>query len=339
MSNCRLTWPFSLAERDRQVKLNPTIDFVAGTLAGMTSLAVGYPLDTVKVRFQSPEIASKYRSTFHAVTTIIREERFVGLYKGIASPLTTAPLMNGIVFASYRFFLKLQLPSADTTPTLTQIALAGAGTGVVGSLLVTPVEHVKIRQQACLTPTSAGQVALQIFRQGGIPALYRGVTATALRDTGYGAYFAAYEATCRFFTPSNRLPASSDILGQVENEITELPWAALLLAGGLAGIAGWIVTFPFDVVKTRMQGNDAVDISSKANKQASEVKAHTTHVRRSDSARVNDPYRNTISTIIHSFRTEGIAVFFRGLAPTLIRAIPVNMVTFATFEAVVHTLS
>ena len=107
----------------------------------------------MKVRFQSPEIASKYRSTFHAVTTIIREERFVGLYKGIASPLvrvclsymsfnpaddydnlqTTAPLMNGIVFASYRFFLKLQLPSADTTPTLTQIALAGAGTGVVGS--------------------------------------------------------------------------------------------------------------------------------------------------------------------------------------------------------------
>ena len=41
----------------------------------------------VKVRFQSPAIARKYHSTFHAITTIIREERFIGLYKGITSPL------------------------------------------------------------------------------------------------------------------------------------------------------------------------------------------------------------------------------------------------------------
>lgn len=41
----------------------------------------------MKVRFQSPEIASKYRSTFQAIATIVREERFIGLYKGITSPL------------------------------------------------------------------------------------------------------------------------------------------------------------------------------------------------------------------------------------------------------------
>jgi hypothetical protein len=76
----------------------------------MASLVVGFPFDTgmsifrslsdivytisflyfriqVKVRFQSPAIAKKYHSTFHAITTIIREERFIGLYKGITSPL------------------------------------------------------------------------------------------------------------------------------------------------------------------------------------------------------------------------------------------------------------
>ena len=41
----------------------------------------------VKVRFQNPHIASKYRSTVHAFFTIVREERIRGLYRGIAAPL------------------------------------------------------------------------------------------------------------------------------------------------------------------------------------------------------------------------------------------------------------
>lgn len=41
--------------------------------------------------------------------------------------------MNGLVFASYRFFMKLQLDSSESIPTLTQIAIAGAGSGIVSS--------------------------------------------------------------------------------------------------------------------------------------------------------------------------------------------------------------
>jgi solute carrier family 25 (mitochondrial carnitine/acylcarnitine transporter), member 20/29 len=41
----------------------------------------------VKVRFQTPDLRQKYSSTFHALSTIVKEEKFVGLYKGITSPL------------------------------------------------------------------------------------------------------------------------------------------------------------------------------------------------------------------------------------------------------------
>ena len=71
---------------------------------GIAGLIVGHPFDTskhqnfspwssfhwknaVKVRFQSPTIAGKYSSTFHAFASIIHEERFAGLFKGITSPL------------------------------------------------------------------------------------------------------------------------------------------------------------------------------------------------------------------------------------------------------------
>ena len=34
-------------------------------------------------------MAARYHSTSHAIATIIREERFIGLYKGITSPLVS----------------------------------------------------------------------------------------------------------------------------------------------------------------------------------------------------------------------------------------------------------
>jgi len=189
-----------------------------------------------------------------------------------------------------------------------------------------------------LTPTTARRMALQILREGGIPSLYRGLTATALRDCGYGAYFAVYETTCRYFSRPTGPSESSTILSQVETEMTRLSWAALLLAGGLAGVAGWVATFPFDVVKTRVQGSQPIPVISTT---ALALPSGIAQPLLAREVFVNDinPYRTTISAIIHSYRNEGMGVFFRGLSPTLIRAFPVNMVTFATFEAVVHFLS
>ncbi|KAG2021029.1 carnitine/acyl carnitine carrier, variant 3 [Coprinopsis cinerea AmutBmut pab1-1] len=285
--------------------------------------------------------------------------------------------MNGLVFASYRFLMKLQLENADDTPTLTQIALAGAGSGIVSSLITTPTELIKIRQQSIPTPSTARQVAWQIFRESGIKGLYRGITATALRDTGYGAYFFAvstyshsslahkhakgisyrqYEATCRLFAPPAR--NSSDIMAHVESEVSTLSWPALLFAGGVAGIAGWLFTFPFDVVKTRIQASKPIYSTPSG---AGLPHHHVNRLARGYATatlstpllhgllpertvakvvpRDTNPYRSTWSTIVNSYRSEGVGVFFRGLSPTLIRAIPVNMVTFATFEACVAAFS
>lgn len=109
---------------------------------------------TVKVRFQDPNTSARYSGTFNAVSTIMREERFSGLYKGIMSPMVRAPtrcilwngiyditqatcaLLNGLVFSSYRFLMKAQLSDDRTTPSLGQIFLAGAGTGMIGSYVV-----------------------------------------------------------------------------------------------------------------------------------------------------------------------------------------------------------
>lgn len=63
----------------------------------------------------------------------------------------------------------------------------------------------------------------------------------------------------------------------------------------MAGVAGWLVTFPLDVVKTRVQSTPGPADAP------------------------GNPYRSTWSTVVASYRAEGLGVFFRGLAPTLIR--------------------
>ncbi|PBK60609.1 mitochondrial carrier, partial [Armillaria solidipes] len=330
-------------------ELNPLLDFFAGTISGIAGLVVGYPFDTVKVRFQNPEMTGKYRSTMHALATIIKEERFIGMYKGITSPLATAALMNGLVFASYRFFMKIQLENNSSIPTLTQIALAGAGSGIVSSIVTTPTELIKIRQQSLLVSSSTYEVILDILRKNGIRGLYRGMAATALRDLGYGSYFFAYEATSRYFTPVPDSPLHPSeiqlLLSQVDGQVRTPSWAAMLLAGGVAGIGeiaspvvycfsvGWMTTFPLDVVKTRMQSTESLHTSSISSPNTGSSPSSPLLPPRAN------PYRTVWSTIVASYQAEGLAVFFRGLAPTLIRAVPVNMATFATFEAVIHWFS
>lgn len=123
--------------------------------------------------------------------------------------------------------------------------------------MTTPTELIKIRQQSLLVPSSTYEVILDILRKNGIRGLYRGMTATALRDLGYGSYFFAvhfyvslsmsislresqYEATSRYFTPVPDSPLHPSeiqiLLSQVDGQVRTPSWTAMLLAGGVAGI-------------------------------------------------------------------------------------------------------
>ncbi|KAG1857359.1 mitochondrial carrier domain-containing protein [Suillus subalutaceus] len=304
---------------------DPTTDFIAGTTAGIVGLLIAHPFDTVKVRLQNPDLSSRYHSVSHAFATIIREERFSGLYKGIASPLATCAFMNGLVFASYKFFLKAQMVDGSI-PSLTEVAIAGSCCGVAMSIFATPIELIKIRQQNMLESglgsVSASKLIYTIHREHGLKGLFRGLTATAFRDLGYGAYFFGYEASSRYLTSLS--PGLNGSTSLSDSSQRSIPLWMLFISGGVAGVVGWLPTFPMDVVKTRMQSTETPGARS---------------IMRPEVTTGDNPYRTTISTIQHSYRTGGAGGFLRGLSPTMLRAIPVNMATFAVYETVVGILS
>jgi len=175
------------------------------------------------------------------------------------------------------------------------------------------MELIKIRQQNTLGNTqlpTTRQVALEIWRKGGVRGLYRGFTSTALRDLGFGTYFGTYEATCKFLQskPPPQRPITSSLhaanhgsaFGELEFTETKLSWGKLMIAGGLAGVTSWLSTFPLDVIKSRVQS--------------------TEWVRPSVDGVVN-PYNNTISAFRSTLAELGPKGLFAGLSPTLIRLV------------------
>lgn len=82
-------------------------------------------------------------------------------------------------------------------------------------------------------------------------------------------------------------------------------WGGVLLAGGMSGMVGWSIGTPMDVIKARLQ---------------------------MDGARETRRYKGFYHCVRETARAEGVGVFFRSLGINCVRAFPVNMVVFATYE-------
>ncbi|XP_054710512.1 mitochondrial basic amino acids transporter-like [Uloborus diversus] len=279
------------------------VDFFAGCLGGCAGVLVGHPFDTVKVRLQTQDCNNKiYRGTFHCISTIIKQESYQGLYKGMSSPMAGLAAVNAIVFGVYGNIVR----SSSSPNSLLNQFMAGSAAGFVQSFVTSPMELAKTRMQ--LQGQSDPNIRLpywkkkrvlyknpldcliKTFRNDGLFGFYRGLATTIMRDApGFGVYFAGYEFLTEKVTDSK---------GNVNT-------LSLLCVGGLAGVMSWIVIYPFDVIKSRLQV-DGMDGGAKK-------------------------YKGFLDCVKKSHKTEGLTVFTRGLNSTIIRAFPTNAATFAVF--------
>jgi len=166
------------------------------------------------------------------------------LYKGLTSPLAGVAIVNACLFGVYGFLLSNQLKQPDDIPTIGQIFWAGAGSGAINTIVSCPVELAKIRLQMQKEATTQHRYRgsldclRQIYGKGGLRACFLGFNSTIIREVpSYGAYFASYEAFCRAFAENG--------------DVASLSGPRLMVAGGLAGIAGWISTYPIGTICLR----------------------------------------------------------------------------------------
>ncbi|KAF8449670.1 mitochondrial tricarboxylate transporter [Terfezia claveryi] len=82
-------------------KLGAVPTFGIGAIAGIVTVYVTQPLDSVKTRMQSIEAKKEYRNSLHCAMRIVREEGVRTLWSGAVPRLARLMMSGGIVFTMY----------------------------------------------------------------------------------------------------------------------------------------------------------------------------------------------------------------------------------------------
>ncbi|CAO1623072.1 unnamed protein product [Parajaminaea phylloscopi] len=246
-------------------KLSPPsyATLLSGGLSGLTSCVLLQPLDLLKTRLQQAhsnhaELGGKTRRLVRTFQDVIKDSGPKGLWRGTWPTILRNVPGVALYFYSVtelRGLLALQpvpwlsLPSrvgADTVaqPTAAGNLLVGATARVAVGFALCPITVVKARFESSNFPPAQNATLLlslrSIYSSGGIPGLFRGFSATALRDAPYaGLYLMFYER-------------GKDLLSHVGFGGSD-PTNARLVSGFVAGSLATILTHPFDIIKTRLQ--------------------------------------------------------------------------------------
>lgn len=282
-------------------------EFVAGGFGGIAGVVSGYPLDTLRIRQQS----STSGSAFSILRRTVATEGPQALYRGMGAPLASVTFQNAMVFQIYAILSRALDPSisAKEPPSYKVVALAGVGTGAIQSLILSPVELVKIRLQLQGSNYTRSKqadhhkgptdVARSILRREGLRGIYRGLSITVLRDApSHGFYFWTYECMREQLHPGCRKNGQESL-------------QTMLVAGGLAGVASWVCCYPLDVVKTRLQAQSPSSVLK---------------------------FNGIVDCFYKSVKADGYSVLWRGLGAAVARAFVVNGAIFAAYEVALRCL-
>lgn len=282
------------------------INFSAGAIGGTACVLSGQPFDTTKVKMQT--FPTMYRGFMHCFTSTFRKDGLYGFYRGTTPALIANITENAVLFLSYglcqdvvRLVCKI-----DKGTELSDIQKASAGSlaSIFSATAICPTELVKCRLQAMREMETTGKiasgerstvwtVAKTVLKKNGPLGFYQGLSSTIVREIpGYFCFFGAYEL-CR--------SKFAQYMGTDKDGIGILP---LMFSGGFGGACLWLVVFPIDCVKTRIQ------VLSLTGKQAGFMK-----------------------TFMSIIRTQGFTSLYSGLTPTMIRTFPANGALFLAYEA------
>ncbi|XP_067306274.1 solute carrier family 25 member 15a [Pseudorasbora parva] len=281
------------------------IDLSAGACGGIACVFSGQPFDTAKVKMQT--FPGLYRGFVHCFASVYKQVGLRGLYQGTTPALIANIAENAVLFMSYGFCQNVVrfVSGLDRGTELSDIqkACSGSFASVFSSLALCPTELVKCRLQAMHEMEASGKIASgqkstvwsvvrNVLRTNGPLGFYQGLTTTIVREIpGYFCFFGGYELSRSMFAHH---------MGRDKEHIGVVP---LMFSGGFGGACLWLVVYPIDCVKSRIQ------VLSLAGKQEGFVK-----------------------TLMGILRNEGVAPLYSGLTPTMIRTFPANGALFLAYE-------
>ncbi|KAI9757840.1 MAG: hypothetical protein M4579_003276 [Chaenotheca gracillima] len=297
------------------------VETIAGFTAGIVSTLAVHPLDVVKTRLQVDRTTtSRAGNSFRVARDIARHEGGVrALYRGF----TVNAVGNSISWALYflwydKFKSALATyhghPSASSQSLLgpTDYFLASAGAGILTCCFTNPLWVIKTRMLSTAQHHPGAYPNMvygltSIIRTEGLRGLYRGLFPAIIGCSHGAVQFMALE---QLKTWRSKSYAGTTSGGGAGGRRAFFSNADTLLMSAAAKVFAGSVTYPYQIVRTRLQTHD-----------------------------VDKTYRSAGDVVAQVWRKEGIGGFYKGLGPNLARIVPSTCVMFLVYENTRYYLS
>lgn len=300
-----------------------TNEIISGAAAGFIGTTLGFPLEAIKTRLQTTGKGGSNTTMMQTARVIYGEGGILAFYRGLASPLLSLVILNTLNFSSYatlkdRFGVPADMESRNGRfSNSLRVALTAACVGPMAALISTPFEMLKIQMMLQPVSESSSSInssisarsssngsnsnsggakrssmvyAYNLVRKHGLRILYTGHTVNTAREIVFlSTYFTVYENVKSAFMHAISIDA-----------------VAVPLAGGFSGAAGWVISFPLDLVKANVQGFKYV--------------------------LPTDRPPSSISVATHLLRTKGFFGLYSGVVPSIVRAFLVSSSRFSAYE-------
>jgi Mitochondrial carrier protein len=231
------------------------------------------------------------------------------------------------------------------------------GAGPIGTSAVTCIAHAKFSDSVRV-----------LMKEEGLPVLFRGLLPSVLREAlGNAAFFAAYHGTKNLLqdrqddldrtlateTNNSKRPRSSgprpliikddtsknknhrllqvkaklsEKIGRLNRNVYTGGNSAIMIAGAVAGLAYALTSHPFDIAAILMQSDLPRRVSQSANPSVSVLASGSTRGLRYQ-------YRDIFQCLRQTVNQEGLGALYKGITPSVIRALPAYAASFWGYEA------
>ncbi|CCK68044.1 Rim2p KNAG_0A03630 [Huiozyma naganishii CBS 8797] len=321
--------------------VKPWVHFVAGGIGGMAGAVVTCPFDLVKTRLQSDIYQSIYQSkavpagnqqmsivrqsmihfkeTVGILTNVYKLEGFRSLFKGLGPNLVGVIPARSINFFTYGTTKELYSRSFNNGHEAPWIHLLAAATaGITTSTATNPIWLIKTRVQLDKAGTTrqyknSWDCLKSVIKTEGIYGLYRGLSASYLGSVESILQWLLYEQMRHLIKQRSieKFGHANDGLKSTSDKVKE--WCQRSGSAGLAKFCASIITYPHEVVRTRLRQMPMENGKLK--------------------------YTGLVQSFKVILKEEGFASMYSGLTPHLMRTVPNSIIMFGTWELVIKLLS
>ncbi|XP_033208797.1 mitochondrial coenzyme A transporter SLC25A42 [Belonocnema kinseyi] len=273
---------------------------VAGAIAGAIAKTVIAPLDRTKINFQISKKPYSAKAATDFLVNSYQKDGLISLWRGNSATMVRIVPYAAIQFTSHEQWKRLLHVDSPETVTSGTKFLAGSLAGVTSQGLTYPLDLARARMAVTDKDEykTLRQVFARIYRHEGILSFYRGFPATILGVIPYAGF--------SFFT----FDTLKDLLAVYTVNSPGLTAMAALACGAAAGMVGQTSSYPFDIVRRRMQ----------------------------TSAVKGQHYRTVIKTTRQIYAEEGIMAFYKGLSMNWVKGPVAVGISFATYDVLKDTM-